>query len=603
LISPIYHGGRLTGFVANFVHVNDIGAMSPGGFSPDARDNYQEGFQSRGLKIVERGKVRKDVVNTFLNMVRNPGMTALDLKSQLAANHVAKERMSRLYEDYGVETVEAVADALIAQSEQLMRQRLRELPDGQWQTRQYYDLPGVEPVRVHLTAIKEGDTLTYDFTGTDPEAPVGINCCYWATWGAMFAPIFPLIAWDIVWNEGVARPVRLIAAEGTCVNCIRPAPLSLATVANVQVVNNLSSVIIGKMFGASEKYKHRAMAVWRGSHAGMQVYGRKDGEPFVAYTTDSFAGAGGARAFADGVDHAGEVPNIVSRCSNVEQHELYVSLIYLYRHIVPDSGGAGKWRGGLSHELAFKPHETQECRGVTFAKAVRSPMAYGLFGGLPGSHVAYHLFRNAAAKELPHDFSSTEREGTSREDQEWGDFAIGNNDVMFLRQIGSGGYGDPLERDPNLVLQDVLGGSVSREAAEQVYGVLTDLERARVDESGTAALRARLRSERLGGRAPTRTRADVPGTGKRLCEYLQVNGDQVQCTYCGDHLAAASQQWKDVVPMRKLPTSAAGPYRSSGGEPYYLAQYYCPSCATVLDTDVLYGDDTPIYDTITAWPE
>src|ERR671936_2810099 len=122
LISPIHFDARLTGFVANFVHVTDIGAIDPGGFSPSARDNYQEGFQTQGLKIVERGRLRQDVVDTFLNMVRDPGMTQLDLKSQLAANHVAKERMRRIYAEYGVATVQAVSDALIPQAEQLLRE-------------------------------------------------------------------------------------------------------------------------------------------------------------------------------------------------------------------------------------------------------------------------------------------------------------------------------------------------------------------------------------------------------------------------------------------------------------------------------------------------
>src|SRR2546425_722572 len=106
-------GLMVRGFVANFVHVTDIGAIDPGGFSPNARDNYQEGFQTKGLKIVERGELRRDVVETFLNMVRDPGMTALDLKSQLAANHVAKQRMKAHYEEYGPDVVDAVANELI----------------------------------------------------------------------------------------------------------------------------------------------------------------------------------------------------------------------------------------------------------------------------------------------------------------------------------------------------------------------------------------------------------------------------------------------------------------------------------------------------------
>jgi len=239
IVSPIHDQGRLTGFVSNFVHVTDIGAIDPGGFSPNARDTFQEGFVTQGLKIVERGRPRRDVIETFLRNVRDPGMTALDLKSQLAANHVAKERMQKLYSDYGVELVDQVSEELIAQSERLVRERLRELPNGVFRARQYVDMPeGL--YRVELTAKKHHETLTYDFTGTDPQISKGINCCYWATWGAIFAPIFPLLAWDVTWNEGVTRPFRIVAPEGTLVNCVRPAPISVATTGVIQVVDHLA---------------------------------------------------------------------------------------------------------------------------------------------------------------------------------------------------------------------------------------------------------------------------------------------------------------------------------------------------------------------------
>ncbi len=301
MISPIHFESELRGFVANFVHVTDIGAIDPGGFSPNARDNYQEGFQTKGLKVVERGKMRRDVVDTFLNMVRDPGMTALDLKSQLAANHVAKQRMKAHYEEYGADVVEAVANELIRQSEQLVRERLSALPDGSWCAREYIDMPGGS-CKVELTATKQGDELTYDFTGSSPQVDLGINCCYWATWGGMFAPIFPLLAWDVTWNEGVTRPIRLIAPEGTVVNCIRPAPISIATVGTIQIVNNLSTLVLSKMFAASEGSGNRATAVWHGSHAHVETHGvDSEGDFFVAPLTDTFGGAAGARSFRDGV--------------------------------------------------------------------------------------------------------------------------------------------------------------------------------------------------------------------------------------------------------------------------------------------------------------
>src|SRR5262249_17925243 len=254
--------------------------------------------------------VRRDVLETFLNMVRDPGMTALDLKSQLAANHVAKERMKALFREYGVETVEAVSEELIRRSEAVVRERLSELPDGEFGAREYVDMPGGN-ARVVLTAVKDGDTLTYDFTGSSPQVDLGVNCCYWATWGAMFAPIFPLLAWDTTWNEGVTRPLRLVAPEGTVVNCLRPAPISIATVGTIQIVNNLSTLVLSKMFGASERYRDRATAVWHGSHAHVETHGLDaTGEFFVAPLTDTFAGAAGAPPFRAPTHPLAHIPTL-----------------------------------------------------------------------------------------------------------------------------------------------------------------------------------------------------------------------------------------------------------------------------------------------------
>lgn len=602
LIAPIHHEGRLTGFVANFVHVTDIGAVDPGGFSPNARDNYHEGFQTKGLKLVERGKMRRDVLETFLNMVRDPGMTNLDLKSQMAANFVAKERMHKLYEDYGLETVQSVSTQLIAQSEQLVRQRLAELPDGTWQARQYLDLPDGGVIKILLTATKEGDSLTYDFTGTDPQSHLGVNCCYWATWGGMFAPIFPLLAWDVVWNEGVTRPITLIAPQGTCVNCIRPAPISIATVGVIQMVNNLSVQILSKIMGASDEYKDRATAVWAGSHAHIETHGlNAQGEFFVAPLTDTFAGAGGARAFKDGVDIGGEIPNVVSRWANVETQELNTPLLYLYRRAVPDSGGAGKYRGGVCHEYAFRSHDIGPggFGAVIFGKGVRSPMSHGIFGGYPGCRVAYHLWRHANIAEGPHSFESTS--GESRVDCQWGDLHLNEDDAFYIRFMGGGGYGDPLEREAAAVVQDVLAGTVTRPAAVAYYGVVLDSAGQILDPDMTAARRAAIRAERLGGHEPEREPTPVERTPERLGEYLQLRQGQVQCTRCGALLAPATARWKDVVPSRKRVVEDVGSHLDGNTE-FFLREYCCPSCATLLEIDVVYRDDGPLYDEIRRWP-
>ena len=599
LISPIHFEGRLTGFAANFVHVTDIGAIDPGGFSPSARDNYQEGFQSKGLKLVEGGRMRRDVLDTFLNMVRDPGMTQLDLKSQLAANHVAKQRMLELYADYGVDVVETVSEDLITQSEQLVRNRLSELPDGEWRVREYIDMPGAN-AKVELTAVKERDTLTYDFTGSSPQVELGVNCSYWATWGGLFAPIFPLLAWDVTWNEGVTRPIRLVAPEGTIVNCIRPAPISIATVGTIQIVNNLSTLVLSKLFGASERYAKRPTAVWHGSHAHVETHGfTAEGEFFVAPLTDTFCGAAGARAFADGVDLGGEIPNIVSRWANAESQELNTPIRYLFRRAVPDSGGPGKYRGGVCHEYAFTPNGASEVGLVLFGKGTRAPMSLGIFGGYPGCNVGYTTFRQANVDELPDRLE--ELVGSEQFDQFWGMLDLHEGDVQYVRFMGGGGYGDPIDRDPALVLRDVLAGLVTAEPAREIYGVV--IVAGSVDGDATRARRRELRAERLGRLAGgPDERAAVPSTGKRLGEYLQrTASDATQCTWCGIEVAPAGSDWKDHAVLRRLPVEKTGPNRTASGE-FFLIEAFCPGCATLLDAELAAGDDEPRHDRVRSWP-
>jgi N-methylhydantoinase B len=600
LISPIHHEGELTGFVANFVHVTDIGAVDPGGFSPNARDNFQEGFQTKGLKIVEGGKPRRDILETFLNMVRDPGMTALDLKSQMAANHVAKDRMARLYDDYGVETVETVSEALIEQSEQLVRSRLAELPDGEWQAREYVDMPGGS-CTVRVSAIKQGDELTYDFTGSSPQVDLGINCCYWATWGGMFAPIFPLLAWDVTWNEGVSRPISLIAPEGTVVNCIRPAPISIATVGTIQIVNNLSTLLLSKMLAASERYRDRATAVWHGSHAHLETHGLDaSNEFYVAPLTDTFCGAAGARATADGVDLGGEIPNVVSRWANVESQELNTPLVYVYRRAVPDSGGPGKFRGGVCHEYAFAPNRSGgNPMGLTlFGKGTRAPMSLGLFGGYPGCNVGYSTFREANIEALPGMLEETA--GVEREERFWGSVELEPGDLQYVRFMGGGGYGDPIDRDPAAVLADTQLGLVSAEAAERIYGVRLAAGSDAVDGEATHERRLEIRSERVGRavEASAGERANIAPTGRPLGEYLQLDAEgATECTWCGQTLSGAGQDWKDHATLRRLPIEHAGANREPAGE-YFLLEGCCSGCGTLLDTDVVRGDDGPLHDRI-----
>ncbi|MBI5922651.1 MAG: hydantoinase B/oxoprolinase family protein [Betaproteobacteria bacterium] len=498
LVSPIHHQGKLIAWSACFVHVYDIGAMNPGGFAPDAQDIFTEGFSSPGIKLIDRGQLRQDVWDTLLNMVRGPEMVALDLRSMIACNNVAKDRLLALVVKYGEATVDQACLTLIEQSETRLRQRLRDLPDGQWQSRQYLEVKG-ETYRVILTMTKQDDTLVFDFSGSSPQSKYAVNCTRWASLGGLFAPLFPLLCYDITWNEGVIRPITMIAPEGSIVNCTRPAPVSVATVGAIQSVNNAACSAIGKMLAASDQYADEATAVWHANHFAIFMFGTNQrGGQSIGILTETFAGAGGARTFADGVDIGGEIPNPISRMANVETIEAAFPIRYLFRRRLQDSGGAGTFRGGTGGEMAIVPHDAPDggIHYVLSGKGSKFPQSEGLSGGYPGAINDYVWVH--APKDAERSFAnSLATIPGDKQPISWGVFPLMQKDALYVRWNGGGGIGDPLRRAPEKVMQDVIDGVVSSRAADEVYGVV--MSHGTVDASATQQRRSDLRRVRMAG--------------------------------------------------------------------------------------------------------
>ena len=502
LVSPIHHQGKLIAWSACFVHVYDIGAMNPGGFAPDAQDIFTEGFSSPGIKLIDRGQLRQDVWDTLLNMVRGPEMVALDLRSMIACNNVAKDRMLALIGKYGEATVDEACLTLIEQSETRLRQRLRDLPDGQWQSRQYLEVKG-ETYKVILTMTKKHDALVFDFSGSSPQSRYAVNCTRWASLGGLFAPLFPLLCYDITWNEGVIRPITMIAPPGSIVNCTRPAPVSVATVGAIQSVNNAACSTIGKMLAASDQYAAEATAVWHANHFAIFMFGTNQrGGQSIGILTETFAGAGGARIFADGVDIGGEIPNPISRMANVETIEAAFPIRYLFRRRLKDSGGPGTFRGGTGGEMAIVPHDAPDggIHYVLSGKGSRFPQSEGLAGGYPGGVNDYVWVHAPADADQAGPFAgSLEALHGDQQPISWGVFPLMHQDALYVRWNGGGGIGDPLRREPDKVLQDLRDGVISPRAAAEVYGVV--IERAAVDAGATALQRDTLRRARMTGEA------------------------------------------------------------------------------------------------------
>lgn len=499
MIAPIHYQGKLVAWSATFVHVMDIGARSPGGNSPEATEIFHEGIRIPGLKLVERGKLRKDVFDALTNMTRQPAMVALDLKCEIAANHVARARLRELFDQYGPELIDAVSAELIDYTEAMLRRRIAEIPDGEWRESAVIEASATQRWQTKLRLTKSGETLHFDFTGSDPQATLGINLPYHATFGACFDVLLTTLGYDLPKNQGASRVLEVVAPAGTVVNVTHPGPVSMNTTSGIVTVRYLVSATLSQMLATSEKWRSEVMSVIAGHrairHAGFNQYGK-----YYVSSLLELDGSG-ATSLRDGTDSVGNLLSFPLSCHNVEWAELNFPLLYLFRRHIVDGGGAGHYRGGTGVETAVTVHEAPEgkIRGIAFGVVGLTNSGRGVFGGYPAAPSITHLLQRTTLKESlgeacwPQDLATL---GGEKKALGYCDFDIHSGDVLYLRRASGGGYGDPLERAPLSVWNDVKSGFVSKHAARDVYGVVIHDGDNTLDADATALLRQRLRQAR-----------------------------------------------------------------------------------------------------------
>ena len=495
VVSPIHFKGKLMGWSATFVHVMDIGAMSPGGNSPDATEICHEGIRIPGIKLVERGELRKDLFDAFINMTRQPVMVGLDLKSEIAANNVAKARMQALYEQFGPELVAAVSQEMLHYSEAILRKRIGEIPDGEW--RDTGTIHAGDTWKVDVALKKTGERLLFDFTGSSPQAKKGINLPYHATFGACYEAILSTMAYDLPKNHGALRPIEVIAPPGTVVNCTAPAPVSLNTTSAGSTAKFVANSVIIQMLATCEKWRGELMALNVGHrlarHAGVNQYGNY----YVSTLSEGALDGTGARSDRDGDDTGNGLSS-----HNIEWLEANFPLLYLFRRNTRGGGGAGKFRGGAGSESALTVHDAPQgkIRGVALGVAGLRNSGQGLFGGYPGAPSLLTLIQGARVEETIAADQAPDQLGELGGDSRllpYCEFDLGRNDILYMRMASGGGYGDPLEREPQQVLRDVDEEIVSREEARSIYGVEIEGDNPTLNPPATETRRAALRKQRL----------------------------------------------------------------------------------------------------------
>ncbi|BDH55438.1 hydantoinase B/oxoprolinase family protein [Tsukamurella sp. PLM1] len=585
IVAPVFHDGERVAWVGACAHQIDVGGLNFGSWAFGATEIQQEAMLLSGVKIVENHEIRGDLWDMVMGMTRMPMAVGLDLKAMIAANQVAARRLGELFERYGLDVVLEVMHREISHAEEQLRDRLRQLPDGVFRAVDYLEHDGHTNAlyEFRLTVTKSGDTLDFDFTGTDPQAPGFVNCTRSGLVAGVFTALLPTLAPRISWNEGLFRPLTITAPDGVICNATWPAPVSSATISAVWVVQNVALAALSRLAAMSPLTAQDAAAVTKGSMTALVLNGRdRDGRPYGNFLLDSTAGGGGAYRDHDGLNGSGDFCVPRPAITNVESHEANGPILFLYRSILTDTGGAGRHRGGCTVGLAITPHDTEDLTAMIVGHGVEVPNSVGLFGGLEGS-----CNRN---QFIPSDGASPAGRITSVDDlsrrgddvqvlgAKPGFLSLRPGDALAYSFQGGGGYGDPLTRDPQSVATDVAHGYVSAGAAADLYGVvLTD---GILDEARTGERRNELRAARTGRDCGAEQSADGAPMGPAL---VRTADGAVHCG-CGARLGDAGN-WLAGTARRVADPGDHGPYLRLH-EGLELREYACPGCGTLLDTAV-----------------
>jgi N-methylhydantoinase B len=465
VVKPVHLDRELLGFAVTTAHHGDVGGRLPGSSACDNTEIFQEGLRMPWLRLYAEGEPVEEVHRLIEANVRIPRMTFGDLGAQVAACSVAERAFRALAVRYGTAELVALMDALIDYTERLVRQEIAGWPDGTATFTDWLGSDGVDERDVHVTAtitIRDDEVIA-DLSESAPMVRGALNSTRSFVLASVYQVVRCALAVDVPNTAGAFRPVTVLTRPGTIAEVVMPAASSMRGVTGFRILDALNGAL-------AQLIPDRVPAAGEGGNT-LAIFGASDpetGERFVFY--ELVVGTWGGTPLWDGNDG---VTNPASLAANIpiEVAESEYPIMVERYGLVPDTGGAGLHRGGLAVERTWRCLTPRTSLIVRSDRGRHAP--YGLAGGLPGataSNVVLHP--DGTATPLPAMFSTTIEVG----------------DVYVHRMAGGGGWGDPLDRDPEAVALDVRDGKVSVEAALALYGIVVSSE-GEVDRAASTAHR------------------------------------------------------------------------------------------------------------------
>jgi N-methylhydantoinase B len=466
MFKPIFLGGQLQGHAVVIAHHCDVGGRVPGSNAADSTEIFQEGLRIPPLKLYSAGQANETLLSLIRQNVRLPDLVIGDLEAQLATCNIGEREFLRLLEKYGAAESRGYYARLIDYGETLTRKAIAAWPDGTYTFTDYIDGDGLVDARIPICCAitVKGDHLTVDFAGSSPQVKGAINSTLSFVKSATYLSIRCALDQDVPNNAGIYRCITVTAPKGSILNPELPAAVAARALTGYRVVD----VVMGAL---SKIVPERVVAAGEGGNT-VIAFGGHDAEtraPFIL--VDMINGAWGARADKDGIEG---VTNPSQNMSNmpVETLEDRFPILVEEYGFRPDSCGAGKYRGGLGLVRQYKLLAPGAMMQIRADRHDHRP--YGLFGG--GSAAPSRNLLNPETGQPETLPSKVTRE-------------IQAGIVLRHEQAGGGGYGDPRQRDPKAVLEDVLDGKITEDFARAEFGVAVDLRAARVNEAATRDLR------------------------------------------------------------------------------------------------------------------
>ena len=604
LVAPVFHKGKLIAWTGVCSHQIDVGGV-PGTTATEVR---MEGILVPPLRIVENEEFRTDMLAMILGASRAPVNMNLDFRGMMAANRVALQRLGDTIDQYGVDVVMSVMQGTIELSEKTVRERLRKLPDGVYRAQTFLDHDGVQNklYRIHVEMTKKGDELTLDFSKSADQAPRFMNCTESGLLAGVRAGMLPILAFDVPWNEGVFKPMKIVTRPGSIVSATFPAPVGQGPIGAMWLVETTVTEVLSKLVATSPELIREAQASPNGGPDPIGFEGiNQYGEVLRGGNFDMVYVGGGAYSHRDGLSPQGHRHIPAIRLQNVERAENNQPLLYLFRKFLTDTAGPGRHRGGVSVGHGYILHGVDKMNIRFSCHCYEAPSSLGMFGGYPAACNTRKLQKNAnvlsqiEAGHLPVDIKGDLQSYPAKMTQP---DSFGVNDVYENGPSAGAGWGDPLEREPELVAEDVFYELVSEGAARDIYGVIVTKDR-KLDEKATDKRRADIRAERLkwiaekmlSGAPDTKAQGDLVAIVGDRASIQRVGGKAYFRCECGSCFAPAEENWKSYAKKALAAPADLGPRIALHAE-LEAVRYACPSCARLHWVEIKMKGEAPLFD-------